>query len=321
MSAAVAASSASTAPAAAPVTPGQSTQGKAAPAVTGQEKTTGVQPQGTPKAPAATAPTEEEFEEIKIGAVSGKVPKELAKAMKEVERGFHAKSQENAKTHRDFQALAKAFKANPDIGFEVFGVDADQYSQARMARYLEDQMMTPEQKKLRTLEEENKTFKQRQDEEKKRQEQEQLSAAEAQEEREITQSLFKAWKAAFDGDEPDPWIAQKIVATFAAAQEQKLGWTWEQCAARVKQDLETADKRRLSKMPVDAIREILGPEVLKKLRDDDVRRVTEKASEAAAKRANQSASPGEKKPASPKKNFEGRKVVTQDEWDAAWNTE
>jgi hypothetical protein len=312
---------------AASVTPGASGQtgqaDKSAPTTQAQDPKTQAQGKAQAagdakdKAAGAVEPVDD-FEEVKIGSVAGKVPKALAKAMKDLERGFHSKSQESATTRKQFEALAKAAKANPDVMFEVFGVDADQYSQARMAKWLEQQMLTPDQKRMRELEEKEKTWKQREAEEKERQDKEQLTAAEAKEEQEIQDSLLKAWKESFPGSDPDPWIGQKIVATFMAAQDQQLGWTWEQCAARVKQDLESADRRRLSKMPVEAIREMLGDEILKKLREDDVKRVTDKASQSAAKKTQSKSSPGSS-PASPKKNFEGRQVVNQDEWDEAWN--
>lgn len=227
--------------------------------------------------------TEEDLEEIQLGSVKTKLGKEAAKAVKDLLKGFNTKSQENAAIRK---ALASA-KADPDKFFEMSGLNPDEYTEARLAKKLQQLSMTPDQRKMQELEQ----FKaQRDAEDQQRQErdkQEHMTRAEQAADKGLRDNLLQAWKGS--GLPADPRFGAWMASTMMAAQAQGLDWTWDQCASRVKEDFSTHTRETLTKLEINQLRELLGDDVLKKLREDDVRRVT--GSHSAPRQSSQTQRP------------------------------
>lgn len=286
--------------AAAPATGGDGSSAAAPQA--GEATTTEGQSSGKgTQAKAKAAPqTAEELEEIAIGSVKGKLPKELAKVVKDLERGFHSKAQEKAQLERQFRAEIQRFKENPDAFFQAVGMDPEEFAESRLARRLEQMQMSPEQRELAEL----KAWKAEQEKLKAEQEAKEKETREQAEMRQVMEQtdmeVAEAWKDS--GLPNDIFFVKQIAAIMRESAILTQNGTMER-PLTAKQAASIV-KERLFKQLAPVVRQ-LGPEgILKFLGDDAWKTVREwdvaRATSSAAKTSPGTSSPGQQKPASDK---------------------
>lgn len=147
------------------------------------------------------APAEDEFEEVKIGSEQAKLPKKIAAAIKNYERGVQAKFQEMSRKEKMAAQKDEQFwrqiKENPKALKNVLsekGINPVEFSEMTLLEQMEAMGMSPEQKRLKELEEENGKFKQ--EREKQVKEAEELKNAELHQKlsAELEHDLLEAWK-------------------------------------------------------------------------------------------------------------------------------
>lgn len=242
---------------------------------------------------APTAPVDDELEELKVGGASHKVPKAFAKVVKDLERGFHTKAQQAAQMNK----LIELAFTKPGDFYKLTGKSPRelpalrQYAEQVLADDLEYQAMSAEQKRIKELEAEKAVRDQAEQEKAETTKRERLTQLERQEDAKIRDGVFSAWKAS--GLPPDTKFAALIVQTKMQADAQGQDWTWDECAARVKEDWVSHVRSIVQATPSERLHEILGEEPLKKWRDYDVKRVTNPL-------ASQSGSPSNRPAGSPR---------------------
>lgn len=289
--------------------PGQkSDQNSGAPAkYTGQE----------PKATAAGKPGQEEWDTLKIGDKEHRVPKGLGEHIKRLEKESQDRFQKAAEERRivdqkeaKIQQLSQLAEKSPKEFIKRFGIDPDEFAEATMTEKFKMMQMTPEQKELAEI----KAWKaQRDKEDQERQEkdkQEQMSKQEAQLYEQTSKSLIEAWK---DSNLPwEPWYGMRIMATKMAADSQKLDWTLKQCADKVKSEFEGVVRKVASQLPPEQFQALLGEDALKKWREYDLKRVTDKTAPKIHS-AESRRSPGES-PASTKDKKDSKRSMNEKEF-------
>jgi hypothetical protein len=270
--------------------------------------------------------TQEELEEIALGAIKGKVPKALAKAIKDFERGARTKLSEAAQERK----LLQLAKTDPDKFFEVTGIDADTFAEQRLARKYELMQMSPEQKRAMELEQELEQYKQQELQSKsgvindiksllgadapenlEQYAKEDLQAY-LQQQQEVVQreqsglekEVIEAWK---ESGLPKHRRFGAMMSYEMLSHQKRTGEPLQasEAAARVKSAWSNDAKEILAQMAPQAIHELLGKDTIQKLRDYDIERVTAKA----APQMNQNKRPGSN-PASQ----ESRKPMNEYEW-------
>lgn len=259
--------------------------------------------------PAPGAITEEEWEEIKIGSTTGKVNKTLAKTIKELERGFHSKSNEMATVKQYLVNLAKEAKTNPaaaDALFEQLGIDADAYSQTRLAKKLEREMMDPNERKAQDLEKELESFRDKERKSKEKEESDKKTAVETQEGTKLRTEIFEAWKGS--GLPPEPEFGAWIAAEIMRADKQGQDLPAKEAAAIVKEKFVALFRRLSSVLPPEQLEEHLGADPLKKWREFDVKRVTNKAPKTGSSGSRPGGSPASAR------NQQGKKALSEEEY-------
>jgi hypothetical protein len=273
---------------------GQQQNGKAAPAQAqgAKAQATGAPAGGTKDASQAKQAGEEktvaeELAELTIGGKSHKVSKDLAEQIKQLEKGARKSFEEASQIKNQFVQFAKAAKENPDLFFKEFGIDPDQYSQARLAKLLENQMMTPEQKKALEQEEKLKKYEAQEKERTEKEKTEKETVEFQKADQNYRNEIATAWQDS--GLPPDPMFGIEIAKVMVAAKNQGLDWTAKQAAARVKEAFVGNVGGILAKMDAEAIRQVIPKAVLDKLREHDVARVT--AAQAASKQSAQTSRP------------------------------
>jgi hypothetical protein len=91
---------------------------------------------------------DDDEEEIVIGRTKARVKKDVAKALKDLERGAQARLEEAAHERRRAAQLLHLAKTNPDKFFELTGIDADKFAESRLAKQYERMTMSPEAREL-----------------------------------------------------------------------------------------------------------------------------------------------------------------------------
>lgn len=269
----------------------------------------------------AQAGSADDIEEIKIGSVSGKVPKSVAQAIKNLERGFQFKAQELAKERTAYQherqqnqQLEQAMRANPKLFFQRYGIDPSEFAEMTLAEKLEAMQLSPEQKRLKELEARNQKW---EEQEQRRQEwirNQQMSQAEAQQKEVLDREIADAWKSS---ELPaDPFYVKQIAAvmrdSFVLAKNGEIEnpLTAAQAASIVKQRFDNFLSSLFGKMDPEGILKRMGEKKFNELREWDLKRVTSKAPASLSgsmQRQGHAPSSAEKKPNQPMSELEYRK--------------
>ena len=250
----------------------------------------------------------EALKRIKLGAVEAEVPETVAEAIKNYERGAQTKYQQIAKERAELAKAIEAFKKNPDQFMRDQGIDPDQYAQEKIAKKLEWELMTEEQRELAQYKQEVAKYREEQEAKKRFEEQENLTKEEQKYALEMRKEMMAAWEQT--GLPPDQRFGQWIAATMMAANQQELGWTWQECADKVKEDWISHARETAQALGPERLHELLGDELLHKWREHDLKRVTTKAAASAqAKKPGPDASSASSK----------KKIMNERDWSKAWD--
>lgn len=228
---------------------------------------------------------------------------ELEVDLNELKRGYaHQKAankvfQEGQTAVKQAQALVDAMR-DPDKFFEIakrLGHDTRKISESYLARQLEDDMLTPQERELREL----KAYKQSR-------EQAEEDAKREKEEREISE-LEEKYREEYSNKFVDALKESRLPATKAsvaamakyiqAAANQKYEMSASDAAKLVAQDLRNIAKSTFSEADADALADILGEDVVNKLRQAAVKKIKDPTQFLKGKSQ-------ESSPAKPKKPWE-----------------
>lgn len=290
---------------------------------------------------------DDEFEEIALGSVKGKVPKSLAKAIKDFERGAQSKMSEAAKARKEAQQreqLLDLLEQDPDAFAEHYEkikgkkFDVDSFAEMRLAKKYELMSMSPEQRELMEAKQQLEKFQsaERQSKQGVIDEITQLLGADApkglenypkeelhrylehqrqvfqEQENSLQQEVIEAWKDS--GLPKHPYFG--ALMSFQMMSHQKSTnepLPAKEAAARVKAGFAKAVREIVSAMDPSGIQELLGQDTLSKLRQHDIDRVTAKA----ASQVGQTQRPGQ----APASDSTSKKYVNQTEWRRAMGLE
>ena len=270
--------------------------------------------------------TSEALEEIKIGSVSARVSKEIAQAVKNLERGFQTKAQEAANTKK----LLSLAENNPKEFYKQTGKDPYEYAESLLAEKYAEMQMTPEQRRLKELEQWKSEKEQSENSSKKEviealkefgplpegaenatreqliryyQQQKQVYYREAQT---LDQDIGNAFKES--GLAPDKHLLAKVAFEMSSALKRGKSLQAKDAIAKVKAEYYSGAKQTFGKMDAKSIHEALGDEFLDKIRKYDLEQVT---AQAASRLGQNQYGQGNQKPSSqePQKKF-----LTETEW-------
>lgn len=250
----------------------------------------------------------DDYEEVKVGSVSGRVPKQIAAALKNLERGFHTKSQEAAQKEK----LLAAGKENPKEFFKQTGRDIYEFAEEVLAEKYELMAMDPRDREL----------KERRENDAKREATEKASKQEvidrikqefgsipdgaenatkeqlvnyyrqqtqffANTRTSLDQELGSAFKDS--GLAPDRHLLAKVAFEMRSALAKNKSLSAKDAVAKVSGEYYSGAKDTFGKMDVKRIHEIFGDEFLEKIRKYDLDQVT---ASAASKFGQSNKSPG-----------------------------
>jgi hypothetical protein len=238
---------------------------------------------------------------VKINGQEKKVPIKEAIKNYQLEQASQERMRQVAEERRRVQseqARLKEIKSNPEKLAEYLGLDLDNFAEERLARKYELQQMDPHQRKALELEQKLKTFEAQESQTKQqyldqikdvmgglpegadKATKEQLHAylqhqkqVYAQEQQRYNQEIAQAWKET--GLPAYSSVGKDIAFQMLKAQKQGRSLQPSEAAAIVKEERLSSAREMLGSMDAKAIQEFLGEELMKKLRDYDVERVTQ----------------------------------------------
>jgi len=273
---------------------------------------------------ATPAEIQAQIEKIKIGSVEAELPVHIAKAVKDLERGFQAKAREAAEAKRFQAENAKRealLKQDPLAYLKQFGQLPDETLDQLMERRLEEKLaymeMSPEQRKLQEYEARIRSF-----EDEKRQAQE--KAAEQfrqQQEQQAFQTFDQEISEAFTdlakrGLPKDPhlvgMIAFEMQRTHRLAKkgEMERGLTAKEAAAIIEKKWTSQAEKYVRGLDASTLETLLGEEKIKAIRESHLSKLREGGVLTGPK-----ANPGPGANASASQTREQSKIFNQEEWD------
>lgn len=193
------------------------------------------------------------------------------------EKMKQAAQREKSLSQKEAQIQQLFDLAKKDFGkfSEIIGLDADQVAEARLARKYELMQMSPEQRELQELKQWRAQQEQIQKQQKEQFEKEQMTVAEKQESQKLEQEIIKAWD---DTKLPKNKYFGALMA-FQMLNHQKINGQplpASEAAAKVKAGFVNDVKSIIGDMDASAILELLGKDVMAKIRKYDVEQVTGK---------------------------------------------
>lgn len=225
----------------------------------------------------AVSGAEDEFEEITMGSIKGKVPKALAKALKDYERGAQAKFRHAAETiktseQRAQERVMQMAKTNPKEFLRKTGIDPDEFAEATMVEKIQLMQESPEQRELREL----KTWKASQDEQAKKEKEEadkkEMASLEEKEAKSLEDEMLKAFQTS--GLPRNRFYMQQVAAKMYGARMRNEDLSAAEAAAKVREEFELGTRGVLEDTDVSTIQKLLGDKVLNKLREAFVAQAT-----------------------------------------------
>jgi hypothetical protein len=231
-------------------------------------------------------------DDIKIVSVSGKVPQQIAEAIKNLERGFQTKAQEAA-NNKKLLALANS---NPEEFYRQTGKDPYSLAEELMLKKFEMDSLTPEQKRIRDLEAKNSEYEGRESavkqqilneikeitdipegfDKKSKEEMIEFLQVKKQQYHNMFTSLDQEIGQAFkdSGLPADRFLVSKLAFEMRSSEKRGKPLTAKQALDKVNQEYFGGLKNTLGSMDVKRIHEMLGNDFLEKLRKYDLDQLT-----------------------------------------------
>jgi DNA-binding ferritin-like protein (Dps family) len=252
---------------------------------------------------------------LKINGKDEKMPLREALKVSRMEKVSQAKMQEAAQIKNQAVQLMNLAKSDPRQFFKLTGQDPYEFAEATLAEKYNMMQMTPEQKRMMEYEQKLKQYEERENQEKKTLNERQLEQQKFTAMKSIESEFINAWKDS--GLPPDKhFMARTAALVVESIAQKKAGLRDEalqfsEAVSIIKQEGVTPLRNILLSVAktqgVEAAQKLLGDEMLKLFREQDIKRVT---GNAASRNQTQSNRPGN--------TVSGNKNDTKSLGDKAW---
>lgn len=248
---------------------------------------------------------------VKIDGQEHKMTVREALKLQSLEKASRARMEQAARQQKQMQDEVKQLvqwaKAHPEEFLRKTGIDPDEFAEARLAKKYELMQMTPEQKELYEL----RQWKETQEAERQAKEQEHQTKAQQEQEMKLMQDIqseyIEAWKES--GLPAHQYFGSQVAYEMLSAAKKKQDLSAKQAADIVKQRFFEQINGIIPNLTPEQIRQVLGDVGLKKLKDDEIKRATDKQAVQMGLKVGQD---GPAKAASPKKQV--KKQLNENEW-------
>lgn len=224
---------------------------------------------------------------IKVDGETRDVSVRDAIRLQQLEQVSRKKLTEADQLKRQITEVAHLAKTNPRKFMEMVGVNPVEFAEATLAEQLEILSETPEQRELREYRTERAQREQQDKQTREEQERQKFQQMQTEAQTKFNNEFLEAWKDS--GLPADRLFSQLLAAEMVSASDRGEDLNWKQAAAKLKPKFYRSVRGILEKMDAPAIQDLLGDVVLKKVREEQLRRVS-----GAPPSASSGLRPGEK---------------------------
>jgi len=237
----------------------------------------------------------------KVDGVAKKIT--VREALRLAQKGESAdkRFQESAADKKAIEKFLKFSKEDPKGYLRALGHDPVKFAIAEIDEYLKEQEMDPKDKQIRDFERKQKEWDEKQAAEAKQKEEAKRAEEDSRAAQDIDTRLLEAFKKS--GLPNKKFYMQQMTARAMGALSRDEELNFDDIADKVKSSVKSDISDLIGGMDAQAIHELLGDKVIKKIIDAKIQKVTGKAPSNESKRPAQAASP---KPG---------KAMNEREWD------
>lgn len=200
-----------------------------------------------------------------------------------------------AKMKKEAEQLAERLKKNPRDVLKNAGIDLKQFSEEVLNEFIEEESLTPEEKKSRDLERRLREYEDKEKKINEAKEQEEHAKLLKQYEDDYTKNITTALETS--GLPKTPYTVKRMAQYMARALDQGIEVDAKDVVAYVKEDYMNDIKQLFSSSNADLLTQLLGKENTDKLRKAELAKVKQKTAPAPTQTQQVAkAEPVEKKP-------------------------
>lgn len=212
--------------------------------------------------------------------------------------GAHTKMQKASEVEKKMAQIEKLIKEAPEQLLREYGHDVDKLAEDLIARYIEEQQKSPEQKEREMMQKEMETLRKQVEEEKKRAEEIKFQKLQAEQIQRFDEEISNAFEKYPDLPK-EAYTVKRIAETLMWAYDNGFPEaTVEDIMPVVENEIKSELQRLFNALPDDAVEKFLGSQVTEKMRKARLKKRTTKIENAESIKAS-SAKPEQedKKPA------------------------
>lgn len=217
-------------------------------------------------------PTQPKSYKVKVEGQELEVDENTLVRDYQLSKASQKRFQEAAAKTKQAEELLSALKSNPWEVMKQLGLDPRTASEEYLANLLEQEMLSPEAKKIKDLEDENKSFKQKQKEQEEAQNRQKMDLLTQQAEQHIESELIKALDSSKLPRKPA--LIRKVVENMIHAEQNGYELSVQDAVKIAESEYFESIKEIFSGYDdVEKVIELLGEEKLKKIRERDLRQL------------------------------------------------
>lgn len=245
---------------------------------------------------------------VKVNGKAKDMSVREALRVKQLEEASYEKMNEAAQMKKQLSSLAQMAKSDPKKFFQAVGIDPYEFAESTLAEKLELLSMSPEKREAMEYKQQLERYKEQEAEQKRQSEEQKRSQEEKTAMASLDQEISTAFKES--GLPKHALYVQQIAAEMLGAAKRGEDLPAKEAAARVKERFTNQVREIFDTLDAQAIQGYLSEGAMKKLREFEVQRVTEKTAPTP-----NSAQVGPGKTSTPKaENKTPKKPMSEKEW-------
>lgn len=222
--------------------------------------------------------------------------------------GANEKFEQAAKTRKEAEQVLELFQKNPTEALKRLGIDVRKFSEDFLYEELQNEKLTPEQKKMKEMEQELDKYKKEKEDVERRAQEERFQKLTSEYEASLQDGILKAidqYKLP-----KNPRTVARIAEYMAKAIENGYSVDPLDVAPRVRADLEEEHRSLYSQYAVEDILKLIGEDKAKAIRQYEVDKVRAKAPQNPTK-TEQVPQPSKNEEEKPKKHLTIREMMEE----------
>lgn len=179
--------------------------------------------------------------------------------------------QEAAQIRKQAEGVIEYFRQNPAEAMRHLGLDPHKVAEETMLAHIEEMMMDPKDRELKTYKQQVEEYRKAEREAKEKADREKAEQLKMQMSAELSNEIIEALNT--ESLPRTPWTIKRMASYLYEAESRKIPVTAKDVVKQVKKDYLEDQKVLFGEMDVEKIVETFGEDILKKIRKWDIDRI------------------------------------------------